>query len=251
MTNNREQSRYEVPSEFTDSYTSDDKQLIAAIYEWLNTNEDGHNKSWLNYRSGMPEGTFAGVLRGSYMSSPSKKLLQIQQATLLATERDLRGVDNKVIAETTVYKKATAMFITSQVEHELTAVVGMAGIGKTVAAKEFEANNADAIYIRALPDMCAVTLLKKLVDLSGAVGVGKNGFSKDAMLDAVIEAFNKRDATLLIDEAENMRDGCFEELRVLRDEARVGICLIGEAALEQRIKSKSKFNDKLKCKKRK
>lgn len=235
-----DQQAYTLPAEFGDKYTDDDIAIIKNIYTYLNDHPE-HTKSWVAKRANIPEGTLASVLSGKYIAPPSAKLQQIYQATLRSTERDLSGINEKVLVETTVFKQCWAMFITAQREYELTLVTGVAGIGKTATAKEFVAKNADAIYIRALPDMQPVTLLKQLIEISGAI-IKKNGYSKDAMLYAVIEAFAKRDAVLLIDEAENMRDGCFEELRVLRDEAQVGICLIGELALHDRLKRKEKFN---------
>lgn len=229
---------YSVPTTLADSYTDTDERLLTEIYGWLNSNAE-HTKSWLAQRSGMPEGTLASVLSGKYNASPTGKLKQIQQATVRADERELRGMNERVVVETTVFKLSESMFTTAQVEAELTMVCGFAGIGKTVAAEEFVANNADAIYIRALPEMSATTLLRKLVDISGAIPAGH---TKDAKLDAVIEAFAKRDSVILIDEAENMQDECFEDLRVLRDVAKVGICLIGESALSSRLKRKGKFN---------
>lgn len=229
---------YTMPAVLNDKYTDADKQLLEEIYEWLNSNTE-HTKSWLAQRSGMPEGTLASVLSGKYAASPSSKLKQIQQATKRADERELRGINERVVVETTVFKLAESMFKTAQVEGELTMVCGNAGIGKTTAAEEFVANNPDAIYIRALPEMKASTLLHKLVHISDAAPYSH---TKDAKLDAIIEAFSKRDCVLLIDEAENMEDECFEDLRVLRDVAKIGVCLIGESALSQRIKRKNRFN---------
>ena len=231
-------NRYEMPEGLGEKYSEDDKAILAKIYAWLNT-DGSHSKADLAKRAGMAEGTLATVLSGSYNASPSSQLLDILKATERATARALSRSDKPVIISTKVMQDATSMFKRSQLHHSFTLVAGLAGIGKTVAAKAFADANPDVIYISALDDMKKSTLLTDLVE---TVGANPRRWGTDAMLSALIKTLKGRDCTILIDEAENMTDGCFESLRQLHDHAGIGFCLIGEAALFQRIKRNQKFN---------
>jgi len=229
-------SNYEIPTDFHEKYSDDDKTKIIEIYNWLNAKK-GRTKSKLTRRSGMAAGTVASVLSGSFGASPSVQLTDLLASTQQASYSETRS--QLKIVETTVYKIGMAMFTRSQRRNDFTLFCGNSGIGKTVVATEFAADRTDVIYISALDDMKKRTLLEQLVIKTGAT---PRRWGTDAMLMALIEKLKNQDMTILLDEAENADDGCFESLRQLHDHASVGFCLIGEPVLFTRIKGKDQFN---------
>jgi len=117
--------------------------------------------------------------------------------------------------------------------HDMAIIYGKAGCGKTVAIKEFVSTHPEAILIEVIPGMSTKSLLNDICD---ALSVSKG--SNDVMVKSISKAFKKREAVLIIDEAENLTTKSLEAVRRIYDFSNVATILVGTYALLNNLKGR-------------
>lgn len=115
---------------------------------------------------------------------------------------------------------------------EIVCVTGPAGIGKTVAAKQYAQDNPDVILIEVDPGYSAIVLFSELHKACGFNGKG----TIHSMHAECIGKLKDSERLVIIDEAENLNYKSLELLRRLHDKAGVGIVLCGLPRLFSNIR---------------
>lgn len=120
----------------------------------------------------------------------------------------------------------------AHVMNDLQLVIGEAGLGKTVALKEYAARNSNVVMLEVDPTFSSKVLLAEICNALG-VTAGRNNH---AMMTAVIEKLKGSDRLLIIDEAELLTLNSLEILRRIHDKAEVGIVLAGMPRLRANLR---------------
>ena len=121
------------------------------------------------------------------------------------------------------------------VSRDLTVIHGEAGCGKTTAVKEFVKQNPTTVLIEAIPGMSISSVLS---EISVAIGLQPSK-SSEAMIKAISKEFKRREAVLIIDEAENLTTKTLEALRRIWDFSQVPTVLVGTGALINNLKGRN------------
>ncbi len=121
------------------------------------------------------------------------------------------------------------------VSRDLTVIHGEAGCGKTTAVKEFVKQNPTTVFIEAIPGMSISSVLS---EISVAIGLQPSK-SSEAMIKAISKEFKRREAVLIIDEAENLTTKTLEALRRIWDFSQVPTVLVGTGALINNLKGRN------------
>ncbi len=119
--------------------------------------------------------------------------------------------------------------------------VGSAGLGKTVAAKEYVKKYIDAILIESDYSYTARSLL---LELHKALGLSCKGCVYNLM-EEVVEKLQNSGRLIIIDEAENLRREALEMTRRIHDKTGVGLLLIGREVLLQNLRGRQNQYDQL------
>jgi len=119
--------------------------------------------------------------------------------------------------------------------------VGSAGLGKTVAAKEYVKQYPDAILIESNYSYTARSLL---LELHKVLGLSCKG-SAYSLMEEVVEKMTKSGRLIIIDEAENLRREALELTRRIHDKTGVGLLLIGREVLLQNLRGRQNQYDQL------
>jgi len=106
-------------------------------------------------------------------------------------------------------------------------VVGQAGRGKTMAARNHYAQNPSTIYLRAWEGWTQAAFLGALCQQV----TGRSPHSVSASKRLLVQALDATPATLLIDEADRLHISRIEDLRDIHDETGAPVVLIGEEEL--------------------
>ncbi|WP_274571582.1 AAA family ATPase [Neisseria leonii] len=117
---------------------------------------------------------------------------------------------------------------------EVGVVYGQAGLGKTVAVREYCRQNPTAVLIETNPSYTAQVLMRKI---ASAVKVPTDGTLND-VFEAVAERLQDSGRLLVVDEAENLPLRALELLRRLHDEAEIGLVLSGMPRLIVNLRGK-------------
>ncbi len=132
---------------------------------------------------------------------------------------------------------ASRLFEVARICHldgEIGVAYGEAGIGKTMASKEYAAKNSDVILIEADLGYTARALF---TDLHRRVGLDGSGTVHDMFNDVVLK-LSGSGRLIVIDEAEHLPYRALELLRRIYDKAGVGILLVGMPRLVFNLRGK-------------
>lgn len=117
---------------------------------------------------------------------------------------------------------------------EMKVLIGEAGLGKTMAVKEYTKNHSDVILIEVEPTFNAKVLLSELCDTLG-LPTARNTHD---MMRAVGKRLKNSGRLVIVDEAELLPYKALEILRRLHDFAKVGIVLAGMPRLRANLRGK-------------
>jgi len=130
-------------------------------------------------------------------------------------------------------KRICGVIKRSQIDKNMSLVVGDSGLGKT-----FSVNGWVSKYHRtSILVNVNVTFNPKILmsELHRALGLGGHG-SKNSMLKDCIAALRGTDRVVIIDEADLLGIASIELLRALHDEARIGVVMLGLPVLAEAIR---------------
>ena len=119
--------------------------------------------------------------------------------------------------------------------------VGRAGLGKTVAVKEYVKNYMDSILIESDSGYTAKSLL---LEIHRRVGLSGKGTVYDLMNEAVHKLQNSG-RLLIIDEAENLPYRALEIARRIHDKTGIGLLLVGKDVLFENLCGRNNEYDQL------
>lgn len=117
---------------------------------------------------------------------------------------------------------------------EIAVVYGQAGLGKTMAVKEYCRANSGAVLIETNPSYTAQVLMRKIAT---ALKLPTDGTLND-VFEAVAERLRDSGRLLVVDEAENLPLRALELLRRLHDETDIGLVLAGMPRLIVNLRGK-------------
>jgi hypothetical protein len=120
----------------------------------------------------------------------------------------------------------------AHVERALALVLGNTGDGKTRGAREFVRLEPDSAYVVAGPGATHSTIIRHL---ARRFECDPSGPSYEVRL-RLGDKLRDRDLVILVDECDEMTDSCREMLRVLHDEARIGMVFIGTHLFLERMR---------------
>ena len=135
---------------------------------------------------------------------------------------------------TATARKITETVRLAHIEGEITVVYGEAGLGKTIALKQYSKDHSDAVLIEVDPGYTAKVLLE---DLCSKLSVNVRG-NLHELLEAVINKLQDSGRLIIIDEAELLPYRALEVLRRIHDKTGIGIVLAGMPRLIANLRGK-------------
>jgi DNA transposition AAA+ family ATPase len=109
---------------------------------------------------------------------------------------------------------------------------GEAGLGKTLAVKEYTKHYLDAILIESDPGYTPKSLL---LEIHRRLGLSGKGCAYDLM-EEVVRKLSNSGRLLIIDEAENLPYKALEATRRIHDKTGIGILLVGMPILVENLR---------------
>lgn len=113
-------------------------------------------------------------------------------------------------------------------------VIGEAGLGKTMALKQYVSQNSNVIMLEIDPTFSVKVLLNELCNKLGIVVSGSK--SNHHMMDLIVEKLKGSERLLIIDEAELLAYKPLEILRRIHDKAGMGMVLAGMPHLRANLR---------------
>jgi DNA transposition AAA+ family ATPase len=143
--------------------------------------------------------------------------------------------------ETSIAKHIFEIARMCHINGEIGVCYGRAGLGKTIAAKEYTKHYLDSILIETDPGFNTKTLL---IEFHKRLGLSLKG-NIYKMTDEVIQKLRGSGRLIIVDEAENLPYKALELIRRIHDKTEIGILLIGMPALVENLRGEKEQYEQL------
>lgn len=184
-----------------------------------------YSLAFVSTATGIAKSSISMWLNGTYKGDNAK--LNDKINNFIQRERERSGNDVLPIVDISIVKYISEIGRLCHTKGKIGVCVGRAGLGKTVAVKEYTKTALDAILIESDSGYTAKSLLK---EIHRRLALSGKGSAYDLMCEVIPKLYNSG-RLLIIDEAENLPYRALELVRRIHDKTGIGILLIGKNIL--------------------
>jgi len=174
------------------------------------------------------------LLRFDYPADPTDWIAKMQRQIRRESLRTHMPVQPDFVS-TSVAERVEDVLRLAQVERAVALIMGGTGVGKTMAVQHYCDSEPDAVYVVAGPGASAAALLKVI---AGRLAISISSSSILALRQALVETLGGTDRLLIIDEADYMTESALQSLRIIRDEAGIGLVIVCTPAYLDKLRAR-------------
>lgn len=189
--------------------------------------------------TGIAKSTLSMWINNSYKGDNSKIADKINNFVQLEKERT--NDEELKICDISILKYIFEIGKLCHTKGKIGVCAGRAGLGKTIAVKEYVKQNLNAILIESDSGYTAKSLL---LEIHKRLGLSGKGCCYDLMSE-VVNKLNHSGRLLIIDEAENLPYRALEITRRIHDKTGVGVLLVGRNVLFENLRGYNNQYDQL------
>lgn len=229
-----EQIKGETVSEVAKSNRMSEEEAISALKQYIE--ETGKSQTMIARELGYNSGAIiSSFLSGTYKTAH----VLIPKIEVLISNRIAKTLAPK---EPDFAKTSMSKIIMDKIEYcrlmgKPVIIYGDAGVGKTMAIKEYVKNNPMAIFITCAPAYKRISGVNYLLCSKLGIRERRTMYA----YDEIVYKLTNSDRVIIVDEAQFLSDDSLEHLRSISDAAGIGICFVGNSSLFSNItKNESK-----------
>lgn len=198
----------------------------------------GYSKTLMAKRIGMANSTFSqwfdGNYQGDFEAKTALALAYLDKASAMAAEAIKAPLDPGFVDIPTA-RDVLSVFTAAMSLGAMALVTLAAGMGKTSAARHFQERFPRVAIATMRPTITSPE--RAIREVAKAFGVEESGYQP--MIKALTARFGKDSdhALLIVDEAQFLSDASVNEIRMLRDQYKVGVVLLGNEEIYGRYSS--------------
>lgn len=183
---------------------------------------------------GISPSKLSGFLSGTY-AAPHTVISAIEELAAISEQKKVAPKEPG-FTETNISKNVINAIKYSHLQGKISVVYGDAGIGKTMAFRNYLENNALAIGITISPTYSSITGVNE--KLAEQLGVRERVARKQTL--EIVNKLKDSGRVVVIDEAQHLTVRALNHLRCIADESGVGICFIGNDEVYSKLKGSGK-----------
>lgn len=229
-----EKIKEETVSEVAKSNRMGEEEAISALKQYIE--ETGKSQTMIARELGYNSGAIiSSFLSGTYKAAH----VLIPKIEVLISNRIAKTLAPK---EPEFAKTSMSKIIMDKIEYcrlmgKPVIIYGDAGVGKTMAIKEYVKNNPMAIFITCAPAYKRISGVNYLLCSKLGIRERRTMYA----YDEIVYKLTNSDRVIIVDEAQFLSDDSLEHLRSISDAAGIGICFVGNSSLFSNItKNESK-----------
>lgn len=204
------------------------KEAVEALVNYRE--ESGKTQTAIATELGISSGAISSFLSGTY-KAPHTIIPKVEELVKVKEKRKIAPKEPDFV-ETTISKTVMNAIAYCHLQGKIAVVYGDAGIGKTMAIKEYLKENNLAIGITVSPSYASITGVNELI--AEQLGVRERVARK--IYSEIINKLRGSGRVLVIDEAQHLTVRTLNHLRCISDESGVGIALIGNDEVYTKMK---------------
>jgi DNA transposition AAA+ family ATPase len=222
------------PEEKTEEWNKDGfGQLRAQVRAFLQSRGLSQTKASKNFGA---EATFAHWLKGTYAGDAAAvadritRWMERYDREGALAEAAGQAPDFVMTASAERFQRA---FRIAQALPDMAAVTGAPGIGKTTAARQYQASTSNVLMITAHQSNGKPNTI--LAALAKAMRIEERNSAK--LFEAVGERLKDSRALIIVDEAQHLGLAALEQMRALHDLYAVGLAFVGNDLVSEKLNS--------------
>ena len=188
---------------------------------------------------GVAKSTISMWLSGTYKGDNDKIADKVNN--FIQREKERSFDEELPLVDISIIGYISEIGRTCHTKGKIGVCVGRAGLGKTVAVKEYTKNFLDSILIESDSGYTAKSLL---LEIHKRLGLSGKGSAYDLM-NEVVNKLNNSGRLLIIDEAENLPYRALEITRRIHDKTGIGVLLVGRNILLENLRGYKNQYDQL------
>lgn len=202
-------------------------QAAEFIRQYIET--AGKKQSQVAQELGISSGALSSFLSGTY-KAPHTIIIRIEDLAAINTQKNVAPTA-PAFKDTSISKTVSQAIRYSHLQGKISVVYGDAGVGKTVAYRNYLENNTLAIGITISPTYASITGVNELI--AEQLGVRERVARKQTA--EIINKLRGSGRVLIIDEAQHLNARALDHLRCISDESGIGICFIGNHQVYRKL----------------
>lgn len=186
--------------------------------------------------AGVPYGTFTLWRTGKYAGDNGRideKMRQFLETRAARQRARLVLPRAPGFIETRTAEAFVAALEYAQMACDIAVITGAAGVGKTVACKHYAATRSNVWMMTAEPLMAGAN--RMMAELAEVIGLAAAPSPKRAR--GVVARLRDTGGLIIVDEAQHLASAALDQLRSVHDKAGVGLAIVGNHAVHQRLES--------------
>lgn len=185
---------------------------------------------------GIADSTFSRWFSGNYPADAGNIEKQVEDYLSKEEMRgQVRAADDIQFVLTESAYKMWGTLDYCRVQKQIVCIYGDAGCGKTFTAREWMKEKSNIVFITASSAINSPKAVLKT--FARALKTRTNG-NKDDLYFEIVEKISGTDMTFIIDEAQHLNYASIEMIRSIKDESNIGLALIGNATIYDKITGK-------------
>lgn len=199
----------------------------------------GYTISYVATAIGVAKSTISMWINGTYKGDNTKITDKVNN--FLQRENERKNNEEIPIVDISIIRYIFEIGRLCHTKGKIGVCAGRAGLGKTIAVKEYTKNFLDAILIESDSGYTAKSLL---LEIHKRLGLSGKGCAYDLM-NEVVNKLNNSGRLLIIDEAENLPYRALEITRRIHDKTGIGVLLVGRNILFENLRGFNNQYDQL------
>lgn len=204
------------------------QEAVAYLHQYRETT--GKTQTAIARELDISSGALSSFLAGSY-KAPHTITPRVIELMALNEKKQVAPKEPDYV-ETTVSRTVTNAIKYAHIQGKIAVVYGDAGVGKTMAAKEYLKRNGLAIGITINPTYASITGVNEL--LAEQLGVRERVSRK--ITAEIVTKLRGSGRVIVVDEAQHLTVRTLNHLRCMSDESGIGITLIGNDEVYTKMK---------------
>lgn len=198
-----------------------------------------YSMSFVSTATGIAKSTISMWLNNTYSGNVDKINDKIHN--FIQREKERSTSEELPIVDISIIKYISEIGRLCHTKGKIGVCAGRAGLGKTVAVKEYTKIFLDSILIESDSGYTAKSLL---LEIHKRLGLSGKGCAYELM-NEVVNKLNNSGRLLIIDEAENLPYRALEITRRIHDKTGVGVLLVGRNVLFENLRGYNNQYDQL------
>ena len=209
------------------------QKLRQQVKERMESRELSQSAAARSIGKGVSAGTLSQWLSGKYAGDIPAVELRISQWLDREREGDQRRRQIASVDEHRALRVTDniRMALThAQSLHDIVVITGVSGAGKSWACEYYCESRPNSWYLPM--NRCVRSSKALLGRVARATGMKERYATADDLQDKLCDHLHGRSALLVIDEAHHLPGGLIDDLRLVRDQAKCGLALVGNLGID-------------------